>query len=349
MVTSLFWLTSYYAVKGDLPQAAAVSREMLAVADQEAVSDMHQMQAHLLAGLPLFFMGDNEAALAHFQQASAMYDPASHRPLVYSFGQDPGIASMIWQGHVRLHMGHLTEADRCLQQALIWTSTLDHPYTAAFSQLVAGATPNNGWYFRDLEAAKTHVQAAIQLAQEGSFAYLLALGTFYLGHVTVAICLQQGDSLQRNVSEGFDLMQQGMEMETAVGSKLGLSSRWLLLGDAYRQCGQIDQAWQALQQAEAEATGRQELYFAAEILRVKGALYLLRADTSLAEACLQQAIQSARQQKARFWELRATTALCHLWQQQGKQSRARQLLADVTRYFDGEFVSPDVLEARALL
>lgn len=348
-VTSLFWLTSYYAVKGNLTRAVSVSRRMLTVADQEGVSDMHRMRAHLLAGLPLFFMGSNEAALAHFQQASAMYDPASHQPLVYSFGQDPGIASMIWQGHVRLHMGHLREGHRCLQQALVWTSALDHPYTSAFSRLVAGGTPNNGWYLCDLKAAKTHVQTAIQLAQEGSFAYILAIGTFYLGHITVAICLQQGDNLQQEVAEGFTLMQQGMSMEAAIGSRLGLSSRWLLLADAHRQCGQIDQAWQALQQAEADANGRQELYFEAEILRVKGALYLLTEDAYHAEACLQQAIRSARQQKARLWELRATTALCRLWQQQGKQAQARRLLADVTRWFDGEFESPDVLEARALL
>ena len=288
------------------------------------------------------------AAVAHFEQASALYDPLIHRPLVYSLGQDPGIASMIWQGHVRLHMGHLTEANRCLQQALDWTSTLDHPYTEAFSQLVAGATPNS-WYLRDLKAAMIYVQTAIQLAREGSFAYILALGTFYLGHITVDTCLQQGNNSQREVAEGFTLMQQGMAMETAIGSKLRLSARWLALADAHRQCGHIDQAWQALGQAEAEAGDRQELYSEAEILRVKGALYLLTEDAVLAEACFQHAIRSARRQKARLWELRATTALCHLWQQQGKRVQAEQLPADIMRWFDGEFASPDTLKARTLL
>jgi tetratricopeptide (TPR) repeat protein len=347
-VTSLFWLTSYYAVKGDLAQALAVSRQMLAVADQGAVSDMQRMQAHLLAGLPLFYMGRNEVALAHFEQASALYDPVKHRPLVYSFGQDPGIASMIWQGHVRLHMGRLTEAKRCLQQAQVWTSTLEHPYTAAFSQLVAGAAPFS-WYLRDWEAAMSYVQKAIQLAQEGNFAYILALGTFYLGQITVIANLQQGNCSQQKVSEGFALMQQGMAMEAAIGSKLGLSARWLVLADAHRQGGQVDQAWQAVQQAEAEANGRGELYFEAEIARVKGALYLLSEKYDLAEACFHQAIHSACEQKARLWELRATTALSRLWRQQGHQAQARHVLADVMSWFDGDIVSPDVLEARALL
>ncbi|MFN2293834.1 MAG: ATP-binding protein [Candidatus Promineifilaceae bacterium] len=347
-VTSLFWLTSYYAVKGDLARAVTVSQQMLSVADQEQVSGAHQMQAHLLAGLPLFFMGKNEAALAHFQQAGALYDPERQRPLVYSFGQDPGIASMIWQGHVQMHMGHLAEANRCLQQALLWTSELDHPYTKAFSQLVAGGTPNNGWYVTDLQAAKTHVQAAIELAEEGGFAYILALGIFYLGQITVSIAFQNGDSAQQKISGAFSLMQQGMAMEAAIGSKLGLSSRWLVLADAYRQCGRIDEAWQALEQAECEANACQEHYFEAEIWRVKGLLYLLTEDVDLAESCFKQAITSARQQKARLWELRATTALCRLLQKQGEETQTRQALAEIIRCFDGELESPDVLEARAL-
>jgi tetratricopeptide (TPR) repeat protein len=302
----------------------------------------------LLAGLPLFFMGDNEAALAHFRQASALYDPVSHRPLVYSLGQDPGIASMIWQGHVRLHMGHLAEARRCLGRALTWTSELDHPYTAAFSQMLAGTTLNS-WYLRDLTASMAHLQRALQLAQEGGFAYIVALSTFYLGHATVAACAQQGDHSRQEVAEGFVLMREGMAMESAIGSRLGITTRWLSLADAHRQCGQIDQAWQALEQAEAEAIGRQELYFEAEILRIKGALCLLAGDTDLAAACLRQAIRSARQQKASLWELRAATALCRLRQARGKQAQARRWLAGVISSFDGESAAPDVLEARALL
>jgi tetratricopeptide (TPR) repeat protein len=235
-----------------------------------------------------------------------------------------------------------------LGRALAWTSELDHPYTAAFSQMLASTT-HNSWYLRDLKASMTHGQQALQLAQEGGFAYILALSTFYLGHATVVACVQQGDDARQEVAEGFALMRQGLEMESAVGSKLGLTNRWLSLADAHRQCGQIDQAWQALQQAEVEAYGRQELYFEAEILRVKGALCLLAGDTYLATACLRQAIRSARRQEAKFWELRATMALGRLWQQQGKPAQARRLLTKVIRWFDGECAAPDVLEARALL
>ncbi len=310
MVTSLFWLTSYYAVSGNLIQAAAVSQQMLAVAEQETISDMRQMQAHVLAGLPLFFMGCNEEALAHFQLASSLYDPARHQPMVYTFGQDPGIGAMIWQGHVLLHMGELAKAKRCLQQALAWSAALDHPYTATFAHLLAGGTPNI-WYSWDLETARWHVETAVQLAKEGNFAQMLALSTFYQGYIMIVACLRQQSGLTGNsAAEGLALMQRGMAMEADVGSKLGLSSRWLLLADVHRQCNQIEQAWHALQHAEMEVYQRQELYFEAEILRLKGELYLLAGEVARAEASWQKAIRSAQEQKAKNWELRATLALC---------------------------------------
>jgi len=93
---------------------------------------------------------------------------------------------------------------------------------------------------------------------------------------------------------------------------LGLSSRWLLLAEAHRQCGQIEQAWHAWRQAEGEAYGRQELYFEAEILRLKGELHLLAGDVIQAEASWQEALRSAQMQKAKTWELRAKAALCRL-------------------------------------
>jgi predicted ATPase len=57
----------------------------------------------------------------------------------------------------------------------------------------------------------------------------------------------------------------------------------------------------------------------------------------------------ARQQQARWWELRAAVSLARLWQQQGKPAAARQLLGDVYGWFTEGFDTADLQEARALL
>ncbi len=57
------------------------------------------------------------------------------------------------------------------------------------------------------------------------------------------------------------------------------------------------------------------------------------ADEAEVEACFHQAIEVARQQQARSWELRAVMSLCCLWREQGKQEEARQRLAEIYGWF----------------
>ena len=47
------------------------------------------------------------------------------------------------------------------------------------------------------------------------------------------------------------------------------------------------------------------------------------------EECFLKAIEVAQRQSAKSWELRAATSLARLWQQQGKQTKVRELLAPV--------------------
>ena len=68
-----------------------------------------------------------------------------------------------------------------------------------------------------------------------------------------------------------------------------------------------------------------------------------------AEACFQQAIAVAQQQSAKSWELRAATSLARLWQQQGKQAEAYQLLAPVYDWFTEGFDTADLQDAKTLL
>ena len=68
-----------------------------------------------------------------------------------------------------------------------------------------------------------------------------------------------------------------------------------------------------------------------------------------AEACFRQALDVARRQPARSWELRAAMSLSRLWQCQGKRAAARELLAEIYGWFTEGFDTADLQEARALL
>jgi predicted ATPase len=68
-----------------------------------------------------------------------------------------------------------------------------------------------------------------------------------------------------------------------------------------------------------------------------------------AEACFLKAIEIARHQQAKSLELRAVMSLSRLWQSQGKQQEAHELLAEIYGWFTEGFDTAGLKEARALL
>jgi predicted ATPase len=105
--------------------------------------------------------------------------------------------------------------------------------------------------------------------------------------------------------------------------------------------------------AQVDKTG--ERFYEAELYRLKGTLTLqsqVLGSTSKgedAEACFRKAIELTRQQQAKSLELRAVMSLSRLWQQQGKQKGAHELLAEIYNWFIEGFDTADLQEAKALL
>ena len=89
----------------------------------------------------------------------------------------------------------------------------------------------------------------------------------------------------------------------------------------------------------------------AELIRIKGELLLAVSSKNHAEAehCFSQALNIARRQQAKSWELRVAVSLGRLRQRQGKQAEARELLGPVYNWFTEGFDAADLKEAKALL
>jgi adenylate cyclase len=100
--------------------------------------------------------------------------------------------------------------------------------------------------------------------------------------------------------------------------------------------------------ATAEQTGIR--FTEAELHRLKGELLMIK-DGNVAEAkrCLRAAIDVARQQSARLFELRATTSLARLLKSQGKIEEARKMLGEIYNGFTEGFEFADLKDAKALL
>ena len=60
-------------------------------------------------------------------------------------------------------------------------------------------------------------------------------------------------------------------------------------------------------------------------------------------------MEIAQRQQAKSWELRASTSLARLWQQQGKTAEAHQMLSEIYHWFTEGFDTKDLQEAKGLL
>ena len=76
---------------------------------------------------------------------------------------------------------------------------------------------------------------------------------------------------------------------------------------------------------------------------------LLADDPAEAEACFHNALEIARGQQAKSLELRTAMSLARLWQRQGKEDDALQLLNDIFAWFTEGFDTADLQKAQALL
>jgi predicted ATPase len=101
--------------------------------------------------------------------------------------------------------------------------------------------------------------------------------------------------------------------------------------------------------ALVDTTG--ERWCEAELHRLKGELLLQGSSENAteAEACFHHALEIARTQQAKSFELRAATSLARLWQHQGKRQEAHDLLAPVYGWFTEGFDTADLKDAKALL
>jgi predicted negative regulator of RcsB-dependent stress response len=105
----------------------------------------------------------------------------------------------------------------------------------------------------------------------------------------------------------------------------------LPLAEACKEAGRLDEGLSALAEALATADKNEEREHEAEIHRLKGELLLKQDDSNAAEAqiCFQRAIEVARKQSAKSWELRATMSLERVLNKRARRRRTHDARRDL--------------------
>ena len=150
---------------------------------------------------------------------------------------------------------------------------------------------------------------------------------------------------------GIAEMQQAMVELAGIGSGLGAPRMLFVVAEGLRKVGRHDDALGALELGVARAEKQGDHFYDAELHRLRAEILLDMDGNAVAEAetLFGHALEIARRQEAKTFELRAAMGLARLWQRQGKRDAARTLLAPLYAWFTEGFATRDLQDAKALL
>jgi DNA-binding winged helix-turn-helix (wHTH) protein/predicted ATPase len=338
-------LRRFYVVRGAHEAAWELAERLLTLA-QRLDDRTYQLEAHRALGTTLFFRGQLPAALAHLQQAMALYAPAP--PQVSHVLGDPQVSCLIYAARALWCLGYPDQSRARSQQALALAQRLSHPYNLVWSQsFIADLYHLRG----EDDVALTLIEASLIRASEQGLPYWEARG-----HVMRGLLLAKRGRTQ----EGIVQMRQGLAAMQTTGAELNRAYFLAQLAEAHARAGEPNAGLDAVTEAFELVERGGERWWEAELHRLRGELLWGSTDrndraqshtprASEAEGCLQQALTIARQQQVRALELRAAVSLGRLWRSQGRGAKARQLLIEVYNWFTEGFDTADLQAAKALL
>jgi predicted ATPase len=146
-------------------------------------------------------------------------------------------------------------------------------------------------------------------------------------------------------------MNEAIEKMGEVNSFNMLPWRLLSLGEMKAEVGDIPAAEALVAQALEKLKVSREGWYLPEVYRVAAKVALGKSPETpnLAEKHLRHAIESARDQGTKLWEIRATTSLARLLCDTNRRDEARTMLADIYNWFTEGFDTADLKDAKALL
>ena len=333
----LWGLWVYALVRAEYQTAHALGEQLLALAQH--VQDAALLPgAHRALGATLFFLGAVATASTHLVQGIALSDPQQHRAQAFLSGEDAGV---VCRSHAALALWSLGAPDQGRarnEEAVTLAQHIGHPHSLVYAWSVAAMFHQ---LRREGRGVQECAEAAMRLATEQGFPHWVAFGAMLHGWALAH---------QGRAQEGVEQITQSLMTYRATGAE-HLRPYWLaLLAEAQGILGEREAGLAMLTEALALVDTTGARWYEAEIHRLKGALLLQRSDNQAeAENCFHNALDIARNQQAKSFELRAATSLAQLWQQQGKRQEAQDLLAPVYNWFTEGFDTVDLKDAKALL
>jgi predicted ATPase len=336
---ALYGLWAFYNVRADLERARGLAEQFLQSA-RPSGDTWGLFIGHYAVGITLFWQGELRAARKHLQQACDLGGPLRQRLDTLPYEAADRLAlSRGYRAHALYQLGYPDQAVRASRESVALAQEIGRPSALTVALLHDGALHQ---FLGDVEVARERSEALIALATEHGFYQYVMSGMLLRGCAFAA-----GGQIEAGITE----LRGALDVLRAAGAELGRPYFTGILAKAYEKAGQPAQGLAVIEEAVECMNRTGQRMSEAELQTIKGDLFLAayRDKEAEAEDCFRHAIDCARRQGAKSWELRAALSLSRLWRAQGKHEDARTLLAEIYGWFTEGFDTRDLKEAQALL
>ena len=330
------WLV--HLTRAELREAQSIADELLEFNRTHADPQGLILGNHAV-GVTHLHRGQLALARHNLGEAARLYDLADHGQYFRQAGTNLNVMGLAFLGLTLSFLGYPDQALVRIDEAIGRATRSAHVPTmmqcltmSARLALILG----------DRARFAEWVQELSKLTEEHGFPSWSSQVLLYQGQLQ----LWRGEA-----RAAVTLLRRGFDAHRSIGTILRSALFVIVLSEALEQDGKPGEALTLVDDQIAEVAKTDELWCAAELYRRRGQLLLKQTAPDLQEVQAQylQAINIAKSQSAKLWELRASTCLAHQWRDEGQATNAHRLLSSILGWFTEGFESIDLRNAKTLL
>jgi tetratricopeptide (TPR) repeat protein len=288
-----FWVAKFVAFNGDALRELAA--QFLALARSNG-GTVPLMLGHRMMATSLVYTGDIVEGRAHYDQAIALYDPATHLPLATRFGQDIRVGILCQRSLALWLLGYpeaaLGDAEHAVQHGREISQAATLMYALYFGRW---AHFHCGIY----AAVNAQLDELVALVDEKGAEGWKGLGMSFQGCVL---------AFTGKATDAVHMITSGIAAYRSIGGTLFAPLYLSYLAGAHAHLGQFDEAWRCIGEAMNMIEAAKERWFEAEANRVAGEFSLKSPEQDAAKA---QAYFDRRFFRSSQFSRRCAARVCH--------------------------------------
>src|SRR5712672_1876094 len=291
-----------------------------------------------LVGVALLALGDLEGARRHVERMLGRY--VARRSHIIRFQYEQRSLARSYHSLILGLQGFADQAIHGIECNLVDVRASDHP--VSLSSVLSWACPV-AFLVGDLTLAERYIKALMDRSTRHTLELWNLVGRCFGG----VLLVKRGE-----VGVGLELLRAAFARVPQDSLSLLYTLFLAEIADALGRDGRAAEGLSIIDETLARSERDEERWCFAELLRVKGELIQREGTPQAAMASEEHFLRSldwARRQGALSWELRTSTSLARLQQDQGRIAEARSLLQSVYARFSEGFETADLKTAKAYL